>query len=419
MITNKNNLPYSIYVIKNIDKGEVNVILPANWEITLPVGAGVDTLVTALEKYSNVTENAELFETLMSVLNSIDMQTLTVNGAEPETAGVYDVTAIAFGNRNYKVAMDYATLTIKHQLVKTEANGAGCLETGNSEYWTCSECGKFFSDAEGLDEIEKDSWFISANGHTEVKDAAVKPTCTETGLTEGKHCDVCGEVLVAQTIVKAKGHADNNNDHYCDYGCGENLGECVDADKDHACDYGCDKIFGSHTDDVKDHICDYCGEKIGDCGDANGDGKCDDCESNYGECVDADKNHICDKHGEELSTHTISEGKHECDYCGTALSECADFDNNGKCDVCGAELGTSNAGVVIAIIASVVAALGAVFAAYWFFVKKAPTAPTGAPEVIITEAVPEKEIPEEETSEEEIPEEDDSANQETDVPSEE
>ncbi len=47
----------------------------------------------------------------------------------------------------------------------------------------------------------------AAKGHTEVTDAAVEATCTATGLTEGKHCSVCNEVLVGQTIVPAKEHA--------------------------------------------------------------------------------------------------------------------------------------------------------------------------------------------------------------------
>jgi flagellar basal body-associated protein FliL len=42
--------------------------------------------------------------------------------------------------------------------------------------------------------------------HTEAIDAAVPATCTDTGLTEGKHCSYCEEVLTAQTVVPALGH---------------------------------------------------------------------------------------------------------------------------------------------------------------------------------------------------------------------
>jgi hypothetical protein len=47
---------------------------------------------------------------------------------------------------------------------------------------------------------------VKAHGHAEVVDAAVAPTCTETGLTEGKHCSVCDEVLIARTVIAPKGH---------------------------------------------------------------------------------------------------------------------------------------------------------------------------------------------------------------------
>jgi pullulanase len=48
---------------------------------------------------------------------------------------------------------------------------------------------------------------VAALGHTEVIDAAKAPTCTATGLTEGKHCAVCGEVTVAQTEVPTLDHS--------------------------------------------------------------------------------------------------------------------------------------------------------------------------------------------------------------------
>lgn len=43
--------------------------------------------------------------------------------------------------------------------------------------------------------------------HEEIADQAVPATCTESGLTEGSHCGVCGAILVAQETVPATGHS--------------------------------------------------------------------------------------------------------------------------------------------------------------------------------------------------------------------
>ena len=48
---------------------------------------------------------------------------------------------------------------------------------------------------------EKDTREMSMLPHAEVVDAAVSPTYTQTGLTEGKHCSKCGVVTVAQEVV--------------------------------------------------------------------------------------------------------------------------------------------------------------------------------------------------------------------------
>ena len=87
---------------------------------------------------------------------------------------------------------------IPHTEAVDKAVEPTCTETGLTEGKHCSVCG----------EVLVEQKVVPAKGHTEVVDKAVEPTCTETGLTEGKHCSVCSAVLVEQKVVPAKGHTE-------------------------------------------------------------------------------------------------------------------------------------------------------------------------------------------------------------------
>ena len=81
---------------------------------------------------------------------------------------------------------------------------ADCVTDGVAAHYECSVCHALFD--QDKNEVQAQTLVISATGHTEVVDAAVAATCTQTGLTEGKHCSVCNAVILAQEIVAALGH---------------------------------------------------------------------------------------------------------------------------------------------------------------------------------------------------------------------
>lgn len=112
-----------------------------------------------------------------------------------------------------------------HKLTKTDAKAATCTEAGNEAYWTCSGCGKYFSDENGTNEIEKDSWVLKTLGHDRTKTDAKEATCTEDGNNEYYTCSRCGGVFkdeagtqattVEAETLKKLGHDWSNKDGFC------------------------------------------------------------------------------------------------------------------------------------------------------------------------------------------------------------
>ena len=95
--------------------------------------------------------------------------------------------------------------SLGHSMTATAGKAATCTGAGNSAYWSCSRCGKFFSDAAGKTEIAKDSWVIAALGHDEATRGAVAATCYISGHEEDTYCKRCGIVLTAGATIPATG----------------------------------------------------------------------------------------------------------------------------------------------------------------------------------------------------------------------
>lgn len=103
--------------------------------------------------------------------------------------------------------------------------------------------------------------------HTLATDEAVAPTCTNTGLTEGSHCSVCGTVLAEQETIAVLGHDPddkwhaNEKEHYhvCQRsGCGEKVGAA-----DHTSgDWIVDKEATTAAEGSRHKECKVCGKVL-------------------------------------------------------------------------------------------------------------------------------------------------------------
>lgn len=82
-----------------------------------------------------------------------------------------------------------------HSYTEVERVESTCKTQGHVKY-EC-ECGDSYTTPLELD---------PSNHENVVTDPAVAADCVTTGLTEGSHCEACGETIVAQKVIEALGH---------------------------------------------------------------------------------------------------------------------------------------------------------------------------------------------------------------------
>lgn len=128
-----------------------------------------------------------------------------------KVAGAADVVAFEQDDVKYtEIEKDSWIVIAAHQPVHHAAVGATCLTDGSIEYWSCDgSCGKIYADANCTTELTT-STVVAATGHTFTDVAAVTPTCAQAGNVAHKYCAACDKYFAAD-------EADNKSTAYLDY----------------------------------------------------------------------------------------------------------------------------------------------------------------------------------------------------------
>ena len=146
---------------------------------------------------------------------TVDVVAEVTTAATCTKDGLKTLTA-TFTNTAFEAQTKTETIeALGHNLTEHPAKEATCTKDGNTAYWSCSRCGKFFSDAEAKNEIDKDSWVIPAYGHTwlfkgwtwadDHTYAIAKYKCVNDGCSTTKNVQVDAKIETVDAQVGVEG----------------------------------------------------------------------------------------------------------------------------------------------------------------------------------------------------------------------
>lgn len=144
------------------------------------------------EENTKETSTSEEITSIISE-NTTEVQSVVT---EPQHTHVFTTTWTNDSSKHWKECtcgekIESAIHTFSDWNVTKESS---CSETGEKKR-SCTVCGY------------TETVVVEKLAHTSISDAAVAPTCTETGLTAGSHCSVCGAVIIKQETISATGHS--------------------------------------------------------------------------------------------------------------------------------------------------------------------------------------------------------------------
>ena len=117
-------------------------------------------------------------------------------GDSADSPNEVDITSDYFDSSEYKyMKIEPASVQAghTHNLTPVSENPATCTTAGNIAYYTCDGCGKWFKDAAGTTEITDHSSVVIKTKHNPVLVKAKEATAAKEGNIEYYYCENCGK----------------------------------------------------------------------------------------------------------------------------------------------------------------------------------------------------------------------------------